>query len=60
MDMYQKRKQRQEKKNNNESNKNSINWYIPTLINFPRKPYFTRVYIWLLFTFLYKKLIKIM
>lgn len=22
-----------------------INWYIPTLINFPRKPYFTRVYI---------------
>lgn len=27
MDMYQKRKQRQEKKNNNESNKNSINWY---------------------------------
>lgn len=25
--------------------KTSINWYIPTLINFPRKPYFTRVYI---------------
>lgn len=25
--------------------KNVINWYIPTLINFPRKPYFTRVYI---------------
>ncbi len=23
----------------------NINWYIPTLINFPRKPYFTRVYI---------------
>lgn len=25
--------------------KSRINWYIPTLINFPRKPYFTRVYI---------------
>ncbi len=22
-----------------------INWYIPTLINSPRKPYFIRVYI---------------
>lgn len=22
-----------------------LSWYIPTLINFPRKPYFTRVYI---------------
>lgn len=26
-------------------NKTNINWYIPPLINFPRKPYFTRVYI---------------
>lgn len=25
--------------------KSNINWYIPTLINFPRKPYFARVYI---------------
>ena len=38
MDMYQKRKMRQEKKNS-ESNqesfpKVSINWYIPTLVNF--------------------------
>lgn len=33
--------------NNEEKNlqKTNINWYIPTLINFPRKPYFTRVYI---------------
>ena len=63
MDMYQKRKMRQEKKNNDSQesfSKVSILWYIPTLINFPRKPYFTRAYIWLLFTFLYKKLIKIM
>ena len=48
MDMYQKRKMRQEKKNNGgqESfSKVPISWYIPTLINFPRKPYFTRVYI---------------
>lgn len=33
MDMYQKRKMRQEKKNinqNNGSDKMSINWYIPT------------------------------
>lgn len=49
MDMYQKRKIRQEKKNNSSNNnglnKNVLNWYIPTLINFPRKPYFTRVYI---------------
>ncbi len=26
-------------------NKGVINWYIPTLINFPRKPYFIRIYI---------------
>lgn len=26
-------------------NKTNINWYIPTLINIPRKPYFARVYI---------------
>lgn len=48
MNMYQKRKIRAEKKNNNQEEKiikNGINWYIPTLINFPRKPYFTRVYI---------------
>lgn len=48
MDMYQKRKIRAENKKNN-SQKSfpsvGINWYIPTLINFPRKPYFTRVYI---------------
>lgn len=33
--------------NNNQEvfHKTNINWYIPTLINFPRKPYFTRVYI---------------
>lgn len=47
--MYQKRKARQEKRENNVDEKSfsktSINWYIPTLINFPRKPYFTRVYI---------------
>lgn len=29
----------------NNENKTNINWYIPTLINFPRKPYFTRVHI---------------
>ena len=54
MDMYKKRKMRQEKminENKEENTKSNINWYIPTLINFPRKPYFTRVYIWLLFTF---------
>ena len=49
MDMYQKRKNRQEMKSNENKdemqNKMNINWYIPTLINFPRKPYFTRVYI---------------
>lgn len=31
--------------NNENVSKISINWYIPTLINFPRKSYFTRVYI---------------
>ena len=49
MDMYQKRKERREKRENNSVEKvissTGINWYIPTLINFPRKPYFTRVYI---------------
>ena len=46
MDMYQKRKMRQENNSKKEvNNKTNINWYIPTLINFPRKPYFTRVYI---------------
>ena len=47
MDMYQKRKIRTEKKNNNteEISKTNINWYIPTLINFLRKPYFARVHI---------------
>ena len=63
MDMYQKREMRKNKKmdeNTKSLPSTSINWYIPTLINFPRKPYFTRAYIWLLFTFLYKKLIKIM
>jgi hypothetical protein len=36
MDMYQKRKMRQEKKNNNQESlsKVDINWYIPSLINF--------------------------
>ena len=38
MDMYQKRKMRQEKKmdnnnSNNGVNKSVINWYIPTLVN---------------------------
>ncbi len=33
MDMYQKIKKRQEKKNNNESNKNSINWLITIYLN---------------------------
>ena len=50
MDMYQKRKMRQEKnmkKNEGQDvdNKTNINWYIPTLINFLRKPYFTRFHI---------------
>ena len=48
MDMYQKRKMREEKKNNNNQEsfpKVSISWYIPTLINFLRKPYFTRFHI---------------
>ena len=48
MDMYQKRKIRAEKKKDDSPKSlpsTSINWYIPTLINFPRKPYFTRVYI---------------
>ena len=38
MDMYQKRKIRAEKKNNENKketqNQMNINWYIPTLINF--------------------------
>ena len=37
MDMYQKRKMRQEKKNNDRQksfSKVSISWYIPTLVNF--------------------------
>ena len=48
MDMYQKRKIRAENKKNNSQKsfpKVNISWYIPTLINFPRKPYFARVYI---------------
>lgn len=48
MDMYQKRKMRQEKKNSSKNNgveKIQLNWYIPTLINFLRKAYFTRVHI---------------
>lgn len=49
MDMYQKRKARQEMKANEtkEEGKSNINinWYIPTLINFLRKPYFTRFHI---------------
>lgn len=32
-------------KDQNSYHKINLNWYIPTLINFPRKPYFTRVYI---------------
>ena len=48
MDMYQKRKMRAEKKQD-DSPKSfpsvGINWYIPTLINFLRKPYFTRFHI---------------
>lgn len=34
-----------EKEQDNSYHKINLNWYIPTLINFPRKPYFTRVYI---------------
>ncbi len=48
MNMYQKRKIRAEKKNNNQEEKLTkvvLNWYIPTLINFLRKPYFTRFHI---------------
>lgn len=49
MDMYQKRKARKEMKNNKNKeemqNQMNINWYIPTLINFLRKPYFTRFHI---------------
>ena len=46
MDMYQKRKMRAKNNNSEEKSTNvGINWYIPTLINFPRKPYFARVYI---------------
>ena len=46
MDMYQKRKMRQENNSKKEvNNKTNINWYIPTLINFLRKPYFTRFHI---------------
>ena len=48
MDMHQKREMRKNKKMNEDTKSlpsTSINWYIPTLINFPRKPYFTRVYI---------------
>ena len=45
--MYQTTKMTNKEKNYNEEELklNDINWYIPTLINFPRKPYFTRVYI---------------
>lgn len=41
MDMYQKRKMRQEKKktNQNESEKISINWEITTYGKLPRKVY---------------------
>ena len=49
MNMYQKRKERKDKRENNSEIKDlsstSINWYIPTLINFLRKPYFTRFHI---------------
>ena len=46
MNMYQKRKARQEIKNDEKiQEKTNINWYIPTLINFLRKPYFTRFHI---------------
>ena len=49
MDMYQKRKMRQEKKNS-ESNqvsfpKVSISWYKPTLVNFHVNPYFIILFI---------------
>ena len=42
MDIYQKRKIRAEKKNNNQEEKLTkvgINWYIPTYINFPSTSY---------------------
>lgn len=50
MDMYQKRKMRKENREENSKKQDNlqqvnINWYIPTLINFLRKPYFTRFHI---------------
>ena len=48
MDMYQKREMRKNKKMNEDKKSlpsTGINWYIPTLINFLRKPYFTRFHI---------------
>lgn len=48
MDMYQKKKMRQEKKNNDSPKsfpKVSISWYIPILINFHANPYFIRFFI---------------
>ena len=46
MDMYQKRKMRQEKKNNNNQEsfpKVSISWYKPILVNFHTILYFIRI-----------------
>ena len=48
MDMYQKRKMKQEKKNNGSQESFSkvlISWYKPTLINFQANLYFIRLFI---------------
>lgn len=47
MNMYQKRKMRAEKKNNNQEtvSKNKISWYKPTLINFQVDLDFIRLFI---------------
>ena len=63
MDMYQKRKMRQEKKNNDSQksfSKVSISWERTTYINSLKTPYFIRLLIKILFTLFNKKLIKIM
>mgnify|MGYP006976887921 CR=1 FL=1 len=62
MDMYQKRKIRQEKKNNSSNNnglnKNVLNWYIPTYGKLLSKAYKYRLLILFLFTFYRQKIIK--
>ena len=49
MNMYQKRKERKEKRENNSEEKvissTGINWYIPTLVNFQVNLDFIRLFI---------------